>query len=68
MMPLRQGANANKVQRCTYLTWSGLVARHNGNLEKASKELEECMRDGLWEEHAHVKFVLVDCYYALEGK
>ena len=55
-----------KVKTCTYLTWNGIVEKHDGDLDAAKIEFDACMREGRWEEHAKVLFVLVDCSY--EGR
>ena len=42
------------------------MGRHHGDLDAAKIEFDACMREGRWEEHAKVLFVLVDCSY--EGR
>ena len=59
-MPPHQGSQAVCVRECKYLTWGDMVQRHRGDVVQAMGEWDECMRVGLWEEHASVTFVMVD--------
>ena len=60
MPPLLQGSKANDVRACTYSTWHDLLKRHEGDAQKAKAEYDNCMLIGLWEEHSHVLYLMVD--------
>ena len=64
MPPLLQGSKANDVRACTYSTWHDLLERHGCVVQKAKAEYENCMHEGLWEEHSHVLYLMVDVEWA----
>ena len=55
------GPGAAIVLEGRYQTWDGLLARHDGDAQKAKLEFDACMAVGYWEQHAGVLFVMVDC-------
>ena len=55
------GSGAAIVLQCRYQTWDDLLARHDGDAQKAKSEFDACIDAGDWEEHAGVRFVMVDC-------
>ena len=60
-MPPLAGPGAAIVLECRYQTWDGLLARHDGDAQKANSEFDACIAAGYWEQHAGVRFVMVDC-------
>ena len=59
--PPLAGPGAATVLQCRYQTWDDLLARHDGDAQKAKSEFDACIAVGYWEEHAGVLFVMVDC-------
>ena len=65
-MPPLAGPGAAIVLQCRYQTWDDLLARHDGDAQKAKSEFDACIAVGYWEEHAGVLFVMVDCVTKLQ--
>ena len=59
MPALEQGPKAKDVRACRYQTWHDLLVTC-GDYEKAKEEFDRCIRDGLWEKHSDVLYVMVD--------
>ena len=60
-MPPFAGPGAAIVLQCRYQTWDDLLARHDGDAQKAKSEFDACIAAGYWEGHAGVLLVMVDC-------
>ena len=65
-MPPLAGPAAATVLKCRYQTLDDLLARHDGDAQKATSEFDACIDAGYWEEHAGVRFVMVDCVTKLQ--